>query len=122
MALYANKPIIVFEEDFENPNDIVPFPVPFLDHYVRYRQDDSNSNYIAKLLRDNILPPKDLLPVKIRCPYIHCRAEYTYWIFRAMEIEERMPCPACRGLFRPYVDINKNLTRDNRFDIMPSNV
>jgi hypothetical protein len=37
-----------------------------------------------------------------------------------MEIEERMPCPACRGLFRPFVD--KNLTRDNRSDIMPSNI
>ena len=118
VASCANKPIIVFEEDLENLNDIVPFPIPFLNHYVRYRQDESNSNYIARLLRGNI--PRDVFPMNIKCPYVHCRAEYAYWILRKTEIEERMPCPACRGLFRPSVD--ENLTRDNSFDFMPSNV
>jgi len=121
VASCTNKPIVVFEEDFENLNDTVPFPIPFLDHYVRYKQDDSNSNDIGRLLRDNILSPKDMVPVKIiRCPYTHCRAKYTYWIFRKIGIEERMPCPACRGLFRPFVD--KNLTREDRSDHMPAGV
>jgi hypothetical protein len=120
VASCANKPIIVFEEDFENLNDIVPFPIPFLNHYVRYKQDDSNSNFIARLLSGDVLLPKEFPGKNIRCPFAHCRAKYTYRIFRAMGKEERMPCPACRGLFRPSVD--RYLTRDNRSDIMPSNV
>ena len=121
VAAHDNKPIIVFEENTMNFSDIVQFPVPYLNHYVQYKQDNHNSNYIGKLLRYNIPIPKDLTPIKyIRCPYTHCRAEYVYWNIQGMKREDDMYCPACRYSFKPFIDTN--LRRPDRSGPMPSNV
>jgi hypothetical protein len=121
VAARDNKPIVVFEDDSMNFNDIIQFPVPYLNHYVRYEQDDSNSNYIGKLLRDIIAIQNNLTPIKaIRCAYTHCRAEYVYWNIRGMKREDGMYCPACRYLFRPFIDTN--LRKPDRSGPMPSNV
>lgn len=121
IAACYNKPIIVFEQDSMNFNDIVQFPVPYLDHYVRYNQDETNSRYIRRLLKDNISSPKNMVPIKaIRCPYEHCRAEYIYWNIERVSKEESMYCPACRYPFRPFIDIN--LKKPDRSGRMPGNV
>ena len=95
VAACYNKPIIVFEEDSMNFNDTVQFPVPYLNHYVRYNRNESNSKYIMRLLKDNIPVQKNMVPVKtIKCPYPHCRVEYIYWNIRKMNREESMYLPS----------------------------
>jgi hypothetical protein len=104
-----------------NFNDIVQFPVPYLNHYVRYNRNESNSKYNLRLLKDNIPVQKNMVPVKtIKCPYPHCRAEYVYWNIRKMNREESMYCPACRLTFRPFIDIN--LRKPVSSGHMPNNV
>jgi hypothetical protein len=106
-------PIIVFEEDSMDFKEIVEFPIPYLDHYFRYKQDASDSSYIGmmlKMLSFSIPIPKEIFPQSIKCTYDHCNAKYFYWN-RSRILPERMPCPVCRMLFRPGVD--EILTRDD---------
>jgi len=49
----------------------------------------------------------------IKCTFDHCNARYFYWNKNRV-LPERMPCPVCRGLFRP--GINEILTRDKKSD------
>lgn len=111
VAACAEKPIIVFEE-YDNP---ICFPIPYLNHFVRYVQDNEHSRYIGQILKDNMPFQRYIAPDEIHCPYTHCNAVYYYW-----SIRRRMHCPVCRGIFDPDEDLN--LTRNNRFDFMPSNL
>jgi hypothetical protein len=111
VAASRGKPIIVFE-DYEDP---IEYPVPYLDHFVRYKQDKDHSRYIGQILRYNMPIQQAIAPYKIRCPYTHCNAVYSYW-----SIRNRMHCPACRGIFTPGAD--RILTRGNTDQFMPSNV
>ena len=123
VAPSKGMPIIVFEGDFLDFKDIVDFPIPYLDHYVRYKQDASNSKYIGKMLKvlkDNIPFQKEMFSEHIKCSWTHCNADYFYWNIRGRSIQERIPCPVCRGLFRPGVD--KNLIRGDESGHMPAGV
>jgi hypothetical protein len=111
VAACAKKPIMIFE-DYEDP---IEFPILYLDHFVRYRQDEEHSWYIVKMLRDNMPVQKDLASDKIRCPYTDCNAEYSYW-----SIREKMYCPVCRGNFIPGQDVI--LRKGERSNFMPCNV
>ena len=111
VAACAKKPIMVFE-DYEDP---INFPIPYLDHFVRYKQDEDHSWYIVRVLRDNMPVQRYVAPDIIRCPYSDCNAEYSYW-----SIRERMYCPVCRGNFIPGQHVI--LRRGDRSNIMPSNV
>ncbi|HZD36310.1 MAG TPA: hypothetical protein VE130_14000 [Nitrososphaeraceae archaeon] len=123
IATCMGIPIVVFEEDSMDFKEIVEFPIPYLDHYVRYKQDTNESGFIGmmlKMLSFNMPFTKEISPQSIKCTYAHCNAKYFYWN-RNRILPETMPCPVCRGLFRPGVDEIK--TRDSRSDErMPSGV
>ncbi len=50
VAASVGKPIMVFE----GYDDNVKFPIPYLNHYVRYLQNDEHSDYIGTILRYNM--------------------------------------------------------------------
>jgi hypothetical protein len=112
-------PVVVFEEDTMDFNDIVEFPVPLVSHYFRYTQNPVNSRYIGEVLKClafNIpfRNPRYPQPFWVKCPWNHCYAEYSYWNLRQWPIGERIPCPVCRFHFKPGVD--KVLIRDKNSD------
>ena len=109
-------PIIVFEEDSMDFNDIVHFPVPYLNHYVKYKQDSTdttNSRYIGELLKIiafNTHYSREIFPQHVKCHWDHCNAQYLYWNKNRI-LPELMPCPVCRGIFSPGV-ADEVLTRE----------
>lgn len=112
IAASARKPIMVFE-DYD---DDVKFPIPYLDHYVRYIQNDEHSDYIGSIL-GHIMPTQRLrAPDNIRCPHPNCNAGYSYWSVRT----KVMHCPACRQIFT--FDGDSILKWGNKIDIIPSNI
>jgi hypothetical protein len=112
VAADAGKPIMVFEDYQDN----IKFPIPYLDHYVRYNQTEEHSRYIGKILSYNMPLQRFRSPDRIRCPYSNCNAEYSYWSRRT----KMMPCPACRQIFS--FDGNSIVKSGNRIDIVPSNI
>ncbi|MGC1133578.1 MAG: hypothetical protein WA941_12205 [Nitrososphaeraceae archaeon] len=101
---------------FEGYDDNVKFPIPYLNHYVRYLQNDEHSDYIGTILRYNMPVQRLRAPDEIQCPYSNCNAKYFYWSIRT----NMMPCPACRQIFS--FDGNSVIKSGNRIDIIPSNV
>jgi hypothetical protein len=75
VAASAEKPIMVFEDYQDN----IKFPIPYLDHYVRYLQNEEHSQYIGKILGYNMPFQRFRSPDHIRCPYSSCNAKYSYW-------------------------------------------
>lgn len=110
VAASFRKPIMVFEDYQDN----IKFPIPYLDHYVRYSQNDEHSEYIGRILGYNMPFQKFRAPDGIRCPYSNCNAEYSYWSIRT----KIMPCPACRQILK--FDGKSIIKSGNRFDIIPS--
>jgi hypothetical protein len=110
VATSVRKPIMVFEHYRDN----IKFPIPYLDHYVRYLQNDEHSNYIGKILGFNMPVQRLRAPDEIRCPYPNCNAKYYYWSKRT----KMMPCPACRQIFS--FDGNSIIKSGNRIDIIPT--
>lgn len=109
VAASARKPIIVFEEYF-TPID---FPVPFLNHFVRYRFDDDHARYIGRIVRDNMPSQRYMAPDVVKCPNPKCNAIFSYWSFWY-----EMHCPVCTRKFGQEA-IKERGDRDN---YMPSNV
>lgn len=110
VAASAGKPIMVFE-DYD---DYLKYPIPYLNHYVRHRQTDEHSRYIGSILGHNMPFQRLRSPDHIRCPYPNCNTEYSYWSHR----RKMTPCPACRQIFT--FDGNSIIKSGNRFDIIPS--
>jgi hypothetical protein len=82
LAKCRGIPIIVFEEDSMDFKENVEFPVPLVGHYIRYNQNSANSIYIGEVLKSlafNIpfQNPNYPMPFKVKCPYVHCNAEYS---------------------------------------------
>lgn len=111
VAACACKPVVVFE-DYYNPID---FPVPYLNHFVRYRLDGKHSKYFGQIVKENMPVQKYMAPDVIRCPNPNCNAVFYYW---SVWIE--MHCPVCREDFE--VDEESDIKRGNRFDFMLSNI
>ncbi|MGB7632792.1 MAG: hypothetical protein WBL68_03650 [Nitrososphaeraceae archaeon] len=110
IASCKDKPIIVFE-DYDEP---IVFPVPYVNHFGRYKQDNEHFRYVGQKLRYNMPIQQTIAPYVIQCPYIHCNAEYFY-----RSIRNRMHCPVCRQIFSPEDQI---LVRGDTDRFMPSSI
>jgi hypothetical protein len=91
VAASPGKPIMVFEDYDDN----IKYPIPYLNHYVRDRQTEEHSRYIGSILGHNMPFQRLRSPDHIRCPYPNCNTEYSYWSHR----RKMTPCPACRQIF-----------------------
>lgn len=111
VAASAGKPIIVFEEYF----DPIDFPVPYLNHFVRYRFDNDHARYIGQIVKDNMPTQKYMAPDVVKCPNPKCNAVFNYW---SLWVE--MYCPVCRRNLG--ADEEANIEGGNRYDCMPSNI
>ena len=111
VAASVGKPIIVFEEYF----DPIEFPVPYLNHFVRYRFDNDHARYIGQIVKDNMPSQKYMAPDVIQCPNPKCNAVFNYW-----NLWVEMHCPVCTKKIGADQDAMKK--RGNRYDYMPSNI
>jgi hypothetical protein len=111
VAACANKPIIVFEE-YSTP---IEFPVPFLNHFIRFRFNYDHARYIGQIVKDNMPSQKYMAPDVVECPNLRCNAVFNYW-----SLWYEMHCPVCTVKFG--ADQNEIKKRGDRYDYMPSNI
>jgi hypothetical protein len=96
----STKPVIVFE-DYE---DDIYFPVPFLTDYIRYSQSEIHSHKIGEALKKILSNEMIMAPDGIQCRNPKCNAIYRFWSDRSI-----LPCPVCRKKF----DYGEPITRYN---------
>lgn len=111
VAASANKPIIVFEEYF----DPIKFPVPFLNHFIRFRFDNDHARYIGQIVKGIVPRQKYMAPDLIKCPNPKCNAVFNYW-----SLWYEMHCPVCTRKFGAAQ--NEITQRGSRDNYMPSNI
>jgi len=87
VAASCNKPVWVFE----NFNDFIRFPIPFVTDYCRYNLGDKNHLLnIGEFLKTMVtLPQQYVNRKKIKCEL--CNAYYRIW-----DNEKNLNCPVCR--------------------------
>jgi hypothetical protein len=77
---------------FEEYEDNIQFPIPFVTDYVRYDLDSlEHLRSIGQILYDSLPTRKYLAPEVIQCPYSNCNSVYSYW-----SALTNMHCPVCR--------------------------
>jgi hypothetical protein len=106
LATGSGKPVWVFEDY----NDNIPFPIPFVTDYVRYNLGEiEHLRNIGQMLHDSLPIRKVMPPDGIRCPHANCNAVYSYWSDRI-----NMQCPVCRQT----INFKRPVSRKNpyRFD------
>ncbi len=84
------KPVWVFE-DF---NEFIPFPIPFVTDYCQYVLDrDDDVKYIGQILEEIFVKfTRIIKPVAfLQCPHTNCNAQFNYW--SGMKL---INCPVCR--------------------------
>ncbi len=89
-AAGAMKPVWVFEEF----NQYIRFPIPFVTDYAQYTLDDvEHLRHYGELFKDRILTVRNTMkPVlDVKCPYENCNAKYRCWA-----TADSFYCPVCR--------------------------
>lgn len=85
------KPVWVFEQF----NEFIKFPIPFVSDYALYNLDSvEHLQFFGELLKQRIMYPsgsRSIRPRKITCPHPKCNAKYNFW----SEVES-FNCPVCR--------------------------
>lgn len=80
---------------FEQHNDFVRFPIPFVSDYALYDLDNiEHLQYFSKLFKQRIQFPASaqlIKPAQITCPWENCNAKYRFW-----SKTESFNCPVCR--------------------------
>jgi len=86
----CKKPVWVFE----NIQDFIKFPIPWVTDYIVYKLDDTEHlRSIGEILKQQILLSSNLQPHRvINCPYQNCNARYNLWTVGLFQIN----CPVCR--------------------------
>jgi len=79
---------------FENGEELVEFPIPYVTDYVLYRLEDiEHLRTIGELLSSHVLYHSNKKPAyRIKCPHQNCNAEYNFWTLNIKKIH----CPVCR--------------------------
>ncbi len=102
---------MVFEE-YSTP---IEFPVPFLNHFVRFRFNEDHARYIGHIVRDNMPSQKYMALDVVKCSNPKCNAVFNYW---SLWVE--MHCPVCTK--KLGADTEENMKRGNRYRYMPANI
>ena len=90
VASGCKKPVWVFE----NIQDFIKFPIPYVTDYCLYRLNDhEHIKIIGDFLKQKILLSSYVKPYHmIKCPYQNCNASYNLWNLGLQNIN----CPVCR--------------------------
>ena len=86
------KPVWVFEEY----NDFIQCPIPYVDNYANYTLDSvDHLRFLSDLFKQEIIFPGNVKRIKpranIKCPHDNCNAVYKYW-----NENNNFNCPVCR--------------------------